>query len=149
MSKYYKYISYFTAIAIVSYVLAFVIPTIISRLFVPLSVEHQEGVHATMIWMWNKGVNLYSYPSKEFSSWIYTPGFYVIGKLWTDIFGLSIPVLRGLSLLSMFITALFSGFMIFKITQSKWISSLWLFLYLTLFHLYGWIDNANKESLHI
>ena len=48
------------------------------------------------------------------------PGFYVVGYLWTRIFGSSEIALRSLSLLLMMGAAVFAGLIVKEITKNKW-----------------------------
>jgi len=125
------------------------LPVVLSRLSFPMGVEHQEEIHTGIVYWWIRGKALYAEPSLEVSSWIYTPGYYFAARLWSAIFGLSIPSLRALSWVSVFLTAIVVNEISKTHRDQHGFGWGWLPLYLAFFGFYGWIDLAMKDSFHI
>lgn len=138
-----------TVAALLVYVVLGVVPTMVSRLPLMLSVEHLEGVQALGTWaLLHDPGSLYQPPNVGYSGNIYTPGYYLVSGAWAQVFGLSLPSLRALSLVLLAATAAASAAIAGQLTGRARDGLLWLPLYLLMFDYYGWIDNANKDPLH-
>jgi hypothetical protein len=131
------------------YVIGMVLPVVWSRFSFPLSIEHLEGSLSSITWKWIHGGTPYPEPSLEAASSIYTPAYYMLSRAWVGVFGHTLPALRGLTLLLMFATAGASAYIV-KLLGGTWrLGLLWIPLYWLMFDYYAWIDNANKETLHV
>src|SRR5262249_52858716 len=121
----------------------------VSRLARPLSNEHLEGVQAACTAIWAKqGGDLYARPTIEGCGNIYTPAYYLVSAWWGKAFGLSLPSLRALTWLCNAIAAL-AAVAVLRELGARRAGRWWLPLYLATFCFYAWIDNANKDALHV
>ncbi|HET6163813.1 MAG TPA: hypothetical protein VFG37_09115 [Planctomycetota bacterium] len=124
-------------------------PVFVSRLASPLSNEHLEGVQAACTAIWAKqGGDLFAKPSIDGCGNIYTPAYYLLSALWGRLFGLTLPSLRALTWLLNGVSALAAVAALRELgarRAGRW----WLPLYLATFCFYAWIDNANKDALHV
>jgi hypothetical protein len=126
----------------------FFVPAFGSRLVFPLTVEHLEGVQIATIQNWIDGLPLYAAPSSAASGNIYTPGYYLLGRAWAALFGLTLPSLRALTWLlelAMYGSALHIAW---RLTGARLAGWLWLPVQLLAFCAIAWIDNANKDAAH-
>jgi len=140
----------FGALMLLFYLIFQTIPVFWSRLFFPLGLDHQEEIHISILYQWlNEGKALYSVPSMDFSSWIYTPGYYFAAALWSKVAGLTLPSLRVFSWLCIFATCIPACMSSQAISKKWWPGLYWLPLYLAYLNLYGWIDLGMKDSFHI
>lgn len=142
------YVTRAVVLAVIAYSVLGVLPTIGSRLSQVLSIEHLEGVQALGTWALMNGEGLYQIPNARHAGNIYTPGYYLVSAAWASLFGLSLPVLRALTLLLLAITAFSAAAIARQLTGRARDGLLWLPLYLLMFDYYAWIDNANKDPLH-
>jgi hypothetical protein len=138
-----------TAVAIAVYT-ALVLPAVfVSRFTLPLSIEQLEGVQATCTALWAKqGADLYGRPTIASCGNIYTPLYYLVSRAWAALFGLSLPALRAFSWLCLAVSACAAGFVLDALGARRGVG-LWLPLYLATFGFYQWLDNANKDALHV
>lgn len=134
---------------LVAHALVLVLPAMVSRLTFPLSLEHLEGVQAANTWTWIHGGNLYSTPTAEGSGNIYTPAYYVLCRFWTALVGFGLPSLRALTWLLTAFSAVAAAQLLKTQGLSGWWAILWLPVYLLYFPTLGWMDNANKDALHV
>jgi len=138
-----------TAAVLALFLLGVLVPVFVSRIGRPLSNEHLEGVQATCTAIWAKqGGDLFANPSIDGCGNIYTPAYYVVCELWGRLFGLGLPSLRLLTWLFLLLGALAAAAVLRELRapgSRRW----WLPLYLTTFCFYAWIDNANKDGMHV
>jgi putative copper export protein len=138
-----------TAAVLALFVLAVLGPIFVSRIARPLSNEHLEGVQATCTAIWDRqGGDLFAPPTIDGCGNIYTPAYYLVSALWSRLFGLGLPSLRLLTWLFQAIGALAAGAVLRELgapRSRRW----WLPLYLATFCFYAWIDNANKDGMHV
>ncbi len=79
----------------------------VRRVAYPYALEWMEGGVLTHVQRLRDGAPLYAPPTLGFVPYLYTPLYYVVGALSTLLFGLGLPALRAVSLLSSL--ALFAG----------------------------------------
>lgn len=138
-----------TLAVLAGFVAVVLAPVLWSRVSAQLSVEHLEGVQAACTWIWtNQDGDLYSLPTIDACGNIYSPGYYVASRLWGAVFGLSLPSLRSLTWVCNLVSAVAASYVIRRLGQGgrAWT---WVPLYLATFCYYRWIDNANKDALHV
>jgi len=80
---------------------------------------------------------------------MYTPLYYIVSAAWASVFGLTLPALRVLSLLLLAATAVSACAIARHLTGRARDGLLWLPVYLLMFDYYAWVDNANKDALHV
>ncbi len=138
-----------TAVVLSGFTLLVLLPMFWTRATFVLSTEHLEGVQAACTYIWSQqGGDLYSAPTIDGSGNIYSPGYYFVSRVWGDAFGFSLPSLRGLTWFCNLLSAAAAIWVLSRLgaLRSAW---LWVPLYLATFCFSGWIDNANKDALHI
>jgi uncharacterized membrane protein len=74
---------------------------ILIRITYPFELEWLEGESLQLCNLVMDGETLYSKPGIEFTPAIYTPLFFYVGALFSSIFGLSLPAIRAVSLVSL------------------------------------------------
>ena len=134
---------------VVIYALVLVVPVIVTRFTFPLSLEHLEGSLSAITWKWIHGESLYPTPTMESAGTIYTPGYFILSRGWVAVFGHTLPALRGLTLVLLLLTAGTAAYVIRQLGGTRTAIVLWIPLYLLLFDYYGWVDNANKDTMHL
>lgn len=72
--------------------------TALSRITFPFDLEWGEGLFADHVARLVHGRPLYAQPSLNFVALVYTPGYYYLASIPARIVGVSVPLLRGVSL---------------------------------------------------
>ncbi len=86
-------------------VLFIVTYTILKRYSYPYDLEWYEGTFLTHALRFLEGKQLYSPPSADFVPFLYTPLFPMISSVFMRFFGVSIPVMRSVSIMASLGTA--------------------------------------------
>lgn len=137
---------YVLASLTVIYLLFWISPAILKRLFFLGELEHQEGLTAHTIWFLQKGGNIYQKPDLHFAGSIYGPLYFYAASLFTGLTELSLQSLRIFSLICIFGTAICAFVLMRFYGFNRFLSFLWLPVYFVYWPIHGWIDIARLEA---
>jgi hypothetical protein len=125
-----------------------VIVTMILRFQYPFALEWMEGQSLIQVNRIINNLPLYSKPSIYYIPFIYTPLYFYISALFSNIFGLCFTVLRMISLFSTLGTSVLVFLLVNHERKNLLISIISSGLFLSLFKITGfWFDIARVDSL--
>jgi len=96
-----------------------VLYTIARRFFYPYELEWYEGTFLVHALHYLEGKELYAPPSASFVPFLYTPLFPMLSAVFMKLFGVSIPVMRAVPVLSTLGTSLVLFFLVKHITRNR------------------------------
>ncbi|NQW45061.1 MAG: glycosyltransferase family 39 protein [Deltaproteobacteria bacterium] len=146
VNRWLNILTYGLASLTVIYLLFWITPAILKRLFFLGELEHQEGLTAYTLWFLKRGGNIYQKPDIHFAGSIYGPLYYYAASLFTQLTDLSLQSLRIFSLICIFGTAICVFLLMRFYGLNRFLSCLWLPIYFAYWSIQGWIDIARLEA---
>jgi len=128
------------------YLLFWISPAVLKRVFFLGELEHQEGLTAHTIWFLQRGGNIYQKPDIHFAGSIYGPLYFYAASLFTQLTQLSLQSLRIFSLICIFGTSVCVFLLMRFYGLNRFLSGLWLPIYFVYWPIHGWIDIARLEA---
>jgi hypothetical protein len=145
-NRWLKALIYGLASLTIVYLLFWISPAILKRVFFMGELEHQEGLTAHTIWFLQRGGNIYQKPDIHFAGSIYGPLYFYAASLFTQLTQLSLQSLRIFSMICIFGTAICVFLLMRFYGLNRFLSGLWLPIYFVYWPIHGWIDIARLEA---